>query len=183
MLLITLFVLVVLSGVWHIPVASDILYKEPGPIRNVEPAVFSEKLLQIQTRQQAEDALFGTLSVDLSEEQLNALFQETVASQSSYPFSFSQLVIEPTFIEFYGRLASQPNILLRGHAIPTADAGDMRITLDKAFIGRLPIPHFLIPSTIVETFTPSLVSGILDVAPVESVDLTTGHLILTVRSL
>jgi|GEM_PF-6504476 len=181
LLLVVIFVFVVLTGIWHIPVVSDIIYHEPQPIRLVEPGLYSKNLLKIQTEQQAEDATFSRIAIDITEEQLNALFQESVASSSKYPFSFSQLAIEPSYIEFYGRLAARTNVVLRAHVVPTVKDGDVHMTIDRAYVGRVAIPHALIPAGIIDTFTPSLVSGILDVVTIQSVDMTKGHLLLTVK--
>lgn len=182
-ILVLLFIAVLLTGVWHVPVASTIVYHEPKPVREVGNAVFSATLFQMQTEEKISDASFGTIQIELSEEQLNALFQDIIASSDSFPFLFSQVAIEDSFIEFFGTVKSRPQVIIRGHLIPFIEGDNLRFRIEKISVGQLPIPRWLVPSSIFDAFTPSLVSGILDVASIQSVQLSERHMILFLHSL
>jgi len=183
LVLLGLFVVILLTGAWHVPVASSVIYHEPKPVRDVGSAVFSETLFALNTEQKISNSAFGTVRIDLTENQLNALFQDTLAGKESYPFVFSQLAVTPNSIEFYGRLESRPQVILRAYLIPYIEDGDLHVRIHRMFVGQLWIPRVLTPSSVVDTFTPSLVSGILALSSVEAVELSEGHLTLTLRPL
>ncbi|MFA5029995.1 MAG: hypothetical protein WC495_00180 [Patescibacteria group bacterium] len=182
-ILLGLFVIILLTGVWQVPIASSIIYHEPKPVRDVKSSIFSETLFTLQTERKISDSASGTVRVDLTENQLTALFQDTLVQKELYPFVFSQLVVVSDYIEFYGRLKSRPQVIVRAHLIPYVEEDDLRIRIDRIFVGQLRIPRVLTPSSIAGAFTPSLVSGILAVSSVEAVELSQGHLILTLSPL
>lgn len=178
-ILVVLFVLVVRTGIWEIPVVSNILYREPNPLHQFDAEQFSSTLLLLK----AEESLFqssgSNASLSISEGELTSLVRK-YTDTSHDTLSDVQVSISQEYIEVYGRVENKPQIVLRARVKPVVTEGDVEFVVHSIYIGQVPIPKGLLSSKVISWITPPLFESLIESVRVDAIELEEQSLILTI---
>lgn len=181
-LVVFLFVEIIRTGLWHIPYASAILYRQPQPVREVKASAYSLDLLLLQVNELVTERITRP-SLTLSEGQLTALLQTSLAKEKLQPFSSGQLAIQERDLQFFGNLKSNPRVYITANLVPQVKDSSLRMDITQLRVGGVRVPQYLVSSTILDAISSYALRAGLEKVKVESIELQIGKLLLESISL
>ncbi|MAF14229.1 MAG: hypothetical protein CMI53_05080 [Parcubacteria group bacterium] len=129
------------TGIWQIPIFTQIFYQIPEPIRVVDVAGVSG----LNQQQAVFDPEENILRIVVTEKELTAAIKQQLVNNIDPPFAQNaQIVITSKEIEFFGYLLKpfSANLTIRVRPLFTDEKIDYKIS--QAKIGSLNLPPFLV---------------------------------------
>lgn len=127
------------TGLWAIPVVSQLAYRAPAPVRTVEPATPSAGDLLARV-----PAMLTTGTVTVAESELSVLAEQ---GNQKFRLGFAkvQTVVAESGIELSFLMPQRRNAIVRLDLRPTVtSSGDPDFTVEQARIGALRVPNWFI---------------------------------------
>lgn len=182
LILLIIFLYVVRTGVWHVPVVSEIVYHEPQPLHSVEPEIYSSGLLVIRSQEALLTSSHQGAELIISEGELTSLVQQSILSESN---ALTDVIVSITesSVEIFGRVTQKPEIIIRARVIPYIKESQLAFTIDSVYIGQSRIPKGLLSSNVLSWITPPLFDQLLSTMSIQSIELQDSKLTLSLAAL
>lgn len=178
------------TGMVDIPVFSKFFYKTPVPTQVISGETAGDKLFedvlaqkieqQIKSEKSIVDGQKVKITLDFTEEELTGFLKDAQENED-FPFSASQISINPEGMEFFGQFKELNKTFLTVAIKPEVADGNFKISFEKIKIGNLSLPpaigNFLINSFLKDQIN-SLQEIVSKNGKLDGVDLSDGKILL-----
>lgn len=119
------------TGVYNVPVLSDIIYKEPQPIRKVTYSADTIKNFNQRLDNEAKSNP-SNQSIVMTESELTVMLNQDSNQQNLQSI---QAAITPDFIELYIKFPQPSRLVVVANVVPVVESGQFRLNFTKAKVG------------------------------------------------